>query len=103
MEYVNTLYKIEVVKKKNKKRSDSDIADGKIGVPIFIKEDRPAWFCCFLPEDKLVPWHRMKTSTVKKVYVEEDSKIVVETQNTIYNFIIIKDSSLDMGGEKDAI
>jgi len=86
MKYENTFYRVKVLKKKTKNELHRDIANNKIGVPICLIEGKEAYFCIYIPDDPLVPWHRMKTTAVEKIEYD-GSDIILETSNTIYKFV----------------
>jgi len=67
-----------------------DIVQGSPAVILEARVGERAWFAYKLEEDEFHPWHRVHTSLVENIEELVD-KIVLNTENTKYSFVRVKE------------
>ena len=74
-----------------------DFIDNSKAVILEATVGNPMWFCYYIPEDEITPWHRVATSEVETVSEQDicltsippqyKHEIIVTTNNSIYRFV----------------
>ena len=64
------------------------IVDYPKAVIVEFEKGKQGWFCGYVEQDKVFPWHRIQTSIVQDVEESNDT-ITVKTENSVYTFILI--------------